>query len=198
MSHKTNSKLRNGLWSLLPALILLAASPQMSEAGNIFEYHEDFHFLLEKGKSLYHIPKKIDAITPSLNQEVEIFAAADVRASAELLYTSTSMLLQQHATLVDVFSQTEYFKDAHIRPSIEILLNNAEKVRLKCNRYLAVVKRPELFQQILDLDEIAKGIEQKLGKYRPVIKPVQTDSTSLPFPKAQSTTPVNRSSTKEE
>lgn len=198
MSDKPNSKFRNGLWSLLPALLLLAASPQVTEAGNIFEYHEDFHFLLEKGKNLYQIPRKIDAITPSLNQEVEIFAAADVRASAELLYTSTSMLLQQHATLVDVFTKTEYFKDAHIRPSIEILLNNAEKVRLKCNRYLAVIKRPELFQQILDLDEIAKGIELKLGKYRPVIKPVQTDAPSMPVGKTQATTPVNRNSTKEE
>ena len=188
MSEKPNSKLRNGLWSLLPALILLAASPQRTEANDIFQYHEDFHFLLEKGKNLYQIPKKIDAITPSLNQEVEIFAAADVRASAELLYTSTSMLLQQHATLVDVFSKTEYFKDAHIRPSIEILLNNTEKVRLKCNRYLAVVKRPELFQQILNLDEIAKGIELKLGKYRPAIKPVQKDSPTMPIQQPLSAT----------
>ena len=165
--------------SLIPSLILMAATSILNGA-DIFQYHEDFHTLLDKGKQLYQIPKKIDAITPTLNQEVEIFAAADIRASAELLYTSTSMLLQQHATMVDVFTKTEYFKDSHIRPSIEILLNNTEKVRIKCNRYLAVVKRPELFQQILNLDEIAKDIELKLGKYRPAVTPIPTTSPSLP------------------
>ena len=174
------SHFRNYSGPLKTFTVCLCMLVSSSHAADIFQYHDDFHSLLEKGKKLYKIPNKIDAITPTLNLEVEIFAAADTRSSAELLYTSTSMLLQQHATLVDVYTKTEYFKDSHIRPSIEILLYNAERVRLKCSRYLSVVKRPELFQQILDLDEIAKDIESNLGKYRPSIKPVQTKTPSIP------------------
>ncbi len=179
MSHKWFQK--TAVKALFPYLCFLAGP---MNATDIFQYHEDFHALLEKGKQLYQIPKKIDAITPNLDLEVEIFAAADIRASADLLYTSTSMLLQLHAALVDVFTETEYFKESHIRPSIETLLNNTDRVRLKCQRYMTVVKRPELFQQILNLDEIASEIDAKLGKYRPVVKPVPTATPTPPAAQA--------------
>jgi hypothetical protein len=141
------------------------------EGNTIFEFHRDFHFLLADGQALFEIPPRIDKITPQLELEVEIFAAADIRASADLLYTSVSMLLHHHAALVEVFSETQFFSSAHILPSIELLLNNTEKVKLKCKRYLTVVKRPELFQQILNLDSLARNIESNLAKYRPVTNP---------------------------
>lgn len=162
---------------LTPCLALLASICAAQE-DEIFTYHQDFRFLLDRGQQLFEIPRKVDAITPTLHLEVEIFAAADIRASAELLYTSTSMLLQQHATLVDVFTETQYFKSSHIRPAIEMLLNNNRSVAEKCERYLGVVRRPELFQQILNLKEVTESIETNLGKYRP-----ESGKTTLPRPK---------------
>ncbi|MEQ9824885.1 MAG: hypothetical protein ABQ298_10920 [Puniceicoccaceae bacterium] len=164
---------------LTPCLALLASICAAQEDA-IFTYHQDFRFLLDRGQQLFEIPRKVDGITPTLHLEVEIFAAADIRASAELLYTSTSMLLQQHATLVDVFTETRYFKEDHIRPAIEMLLSNNRSVAEKCERYLGVVRRPELFQQILNLKEVTESIETNLGKYRAKA----SDKTTLPEPKS--------------
>jgi len=175
---------RNTLKTLLHSLVLLA-TPVFST--DIFEYHKDFHFLLERGKQLYQIPKKIDLITPELTLEVQVFAAADIRASAELLFTSTSMLMQQHAAMVEIFTETEYFKDSHIRPSIQILLDNAAKVHQKCTRYMTVIKRPDLFQQILDLDAIATDIQDKLVKYSSSVVPEPTDTLVIPSTQSRKT-----------
>lgn len=134
-------------------------------ANDIFSYHEEFRFLLPHSESLEKIPKSIDLFAANLNNEVEVFAAEDLRSSSKLLYTSTSMLLLQHAALVDVYTQTRYFKDTHIQLSIDVLLKNCHATRMKCRKYIQVVKRPLLFQALLNLDEIAKDIITHLGKY---------------------------------
>jgi hypothetical protein len=140
---------------------------------NISEYHEDFRFLLTHSEKLMEMPKTLSVIIPTLDSEIEIFAAENVSASCELLYTSTYMLLQQHATLVEIYVQTSSFKDSYIKPSIQLLLNNCLKIRAKNKKYLKVVRQPQIFQQILNLDEIAKDIETRLRKYDPAPQPTR-------------------------
>ena len=167
----------------MKASILALFVTVLSVSGSdIFEYHEDFRVLLAHSEELLEIPKTVATFASTLDNEVEVFAAENVSASSELLYTSAYMLLQQHATLVDIYVKTSTFQDGYIQPSIAMLLNNCAKVRAKCKKYLKVVRNPQLFQQILNLDEIAKDIEAKLGKYvpKPETKPPENPKAEAP------------------
>lgn len=156
----------------MKASILALFVTVLSVSGSdIFEYHEDFRMLLGHSEQLLEIPKTVATFSSTLDDEVEVFAAENISSSSELLYTSTYMVLQQHATLVDIYVKTSTFEDAYIQPSIAMLLRNCAKVRAKCKKYLKVVRNPQLFQQILNLDEIAKDIETQLGKYVPKPEP---------------------------
>ena len=162
----------------MKASILALFVTVLSVSGSdIYQYHEDFRFLLTHSEKLAEIPKKVATFAPLLENEVEVFAAENISSASDLLYTSTYLLLQQHAALVDVYVETHTFKDSYIQPSIEVLVRACSKVRCKCAKYLKVVRNPDLFQQILDLDEIAKDIETRLKKYVP--KP---DPSSPPAP----------------
>jgi hypothetical protein len=153
------------------SILALFVTALSAWGGDICKYHEDFRFLLAHSETLAEMQKKVATFSSLLDNEVEIFAAENINSSCDLLYTSTYMLLQQHAALVDVYVQTSTFEDSYILPSIEMLLRNCAKVRAKCKKYLNVVRNPELFQQILNLDEIAKDIQTRLGKYAPKPKP---------------------------
>ena len=165
----------------MKASILALFVTVLSVSGSdIHQYHEDFRFLLTHSEKLAEIPKKVATFAPLLENEVEVFAAENISSASESLYTSTYLLLQQHAVLVDVYVETHTFKDAYIRPSIEVLVRACSKVRHKCEKYLKVVRNPELFQQILDLEEIAKDIESRLSKYVPKPAPPSTPAPVNP------------------
>jgi hypothetical protein len=153
--------------------ILVAATSTQAHA-TIFQSHEELRFLLPHTEALAEITTRIDTLIPKLEREIGHFAAMETRASAELLYTATSMVLQFHAAMVDVFSNTRYFDPALSRPGIQLLVSQSERIRKRCSRLLAVVERQELRETILKLDGIAADIETRLARYRVDSKP--TDS----------------------
>lgn len=139
---------------------------QWVAADSIFTFHEDFRDLPAHSSSLIEMKDQLAKNSSFLSEGVEVYAALDIRNSVELLDSSIRMLLHHHATSVDSFVRAKYFEEKHLVLSINLLLEHCGKTREKCRKYMNLIRRPSLFQVILNLDETAGAIEAKLGKYR--------------------------------
>jgi hypothetical protein len=150
-----------------PLLALAVALATTQAEATIFRNHEELRSLLPHTENLMVVIREIDALAPSLEREISQFAAVEARADAELLLTTSSMILQFHAALVQVYAKTGHFDETYLNPSLEVLAAHAKRTEARCTRLLQVIERPDLVRNVFKLQTIARTLADQFSTHLP-------------------------------